>query len=130
MESRIVWEKIDVANVISNFLNECDEFVGGVLVFIGLARRSGKEGDNVKSVIIDVDADANLKIKRWVSDIRRKYGLRNTAIIHRAGEIKVGEAIAVIAASAERRANLFDAIREAIDRYKNDESIRLREVYE
>jgi molybdopterin synthase catalytic subunit len=49
------------------------------------------------------------------------------AILHRTGELEVGEASVVIAVSAAHRAEAFEACRQAIERLKQDVPIWKKE---
>jgi molybdopterin synthase catalytic subunit len=60
-------------------------------------------------------------------ELHGAWALRRVAILHRTGELEVGEASVVIAVSAAHRAAAFEACRQAIERLKQDVPIWKKE---
>ena len=51
-------------------------------------------------------------------EIEARFGVRRLAIVHRVGEVAVGESSVLIVAAAPHRAEAFDACRYAIEELK------------
>lgn len=57
-------------------------------------------------------------LERIADEIRARFGVRRLAIVHRTGEVPLGEASVAVVAVAPHRAAAFDAARYAIDETK------------
>ena len=106
--------------------------LGALVTFLGVTRETpgtpapGEEdeaarhaGQAVLGLEYEVfEALAQRVLAEIADEIEQRYGVRRLAIVHRTGEVPVGEASVVIVAGAEHRAAAFDACRYAIDELK------------
>lgn len=103
---------------------------GAVVVFVGTAR---DETDGKRVVKLFYEAYATMAEKRLgeiCEEARRRHGALLVALRHRVGEVPVGEASVVIAASAAHRAQAFDACRAVIEEIKVSAPLWKKEHYE
>jgi molybdopterin synthase catalytic subunit len=105
---------------------------GAVVGFLGVTRRSpgtpapGQEaaaaahaGREVASLEYEALAELALTVMSEIADeIEARFGVRRLAIVHRTGEVPLGEASVAIVACSPHRDAAFDAARYAIDETK------------
>ena len=72
---------------------------------------------------------AEAALRRIVAELEASHRDLRAAIVHRLGEVPVGEASVVIAVASPHRGAAFDAAREALERLKRDVPIWKREHY-
>jgi len=103
---------------------------GGVVTFLGVVRERAHDGRAVNALSYEAhEAMAVAEFEAIVRDAKGAYGEVHLAILHRVGELKVGEiAVAVCVASAHRAA-AFDACEFAIDALKRRAPIWKKEHY-
>ena len=105
-----------------------DPGAGGTCVFIGTVRDHSDAGD-VTGLRYEAWVDLALKRLRELADeLAEKWPLKKIAILHRIGDLAIGEASVVIACSAPHRADAFEACRHAIERLKEDVPIWKKEA--
>jgi|Deesub1362B_J571_1020462.scaffolds.fasta_scaffold00023_2 molybdopterin synthase catalytic subunit len=104
---------------------------GAILSFIGIVRRSGHiEGKGVIRILIEAHEDlASKVIKNIARELKEKYDLTDALIIHAVGEFSVGEPLVYVGLAKEHRTGLFEAMKEAIDRYKSEPPLFKKEIY-
>lgn len=91
---------------------------GGIATFVGVVR-----DENDGRVVTRLDYSAYLsmakkEMERIAEEIEREIEGARVCAIHRIGELAVGDAAIVCAASAPHRGEAFAACRELIDRIK------------
>ena len=105
---------------------------GAVAVFIGQTRQSpgspapGQEaeaarhaGQLVAGLSYEAFESMALSVLEAIADeIGARFGVQRLAIVHRIGEVGVGEASVIIVAASPHRAEAFDACRYAIEELK------------
>lgn len=105
---------------------------GAVVGFLGVTRRSpgtpapGQEaaaarhaGRSVESLEYEALAEMALRVMAEIADeIETRFGVTRLAIVHRTGEVPLGEASVAIVACSPHRDAAFDAARYAIDETK------------
>jgi len=101
---------------------------GGLTTFTGVVRdhNLGKQVTR-----IEYEAYPTLVLSTLaaiIESIERDIAGCRVAIVHRAGELAVGDAAVVIAASAPHRAEAFEACRRAIEDLKRDVPIWKKEI--
>jgi molybdopterin synthase catalytic subunit len=104
-----------------------DPGAGGICVFFGTVRDHSASGD-VKG--LTYEAWEELAVRRLGElgeELLATWPLRRVALVHRHGELAVGEVSVAIAVSAEHRAEAFEACRHAIERLKADVPIWKKE---
>ena len=120
----------DVLAELSGRLATLDD--GAVVGFLGVTRRSpgtpapGQEdeaarhaGRNVESLEYEALPEMALRVMAEIADeIEARFEVRRLAIVHRTGEVPLGEASVAIVACAPHRDAAFAAARYAIDETK------------
>ncbi len=105
---------------------------GALVLFVGQTRETpgtpspGEEaeaarhaGERVTALEYEAFDEMALEVLRQIgAEIEERFGVTRLALIHRTGEVAVGEASVVIAAAAAHRAAAFDACRYAIEELK------------
>jgi len=93
--------------------------VGAVATFVGIVRGS-EDGEPISHLEYEAYPKmAIAELKRICVEVKGRWStIEEVAIVHRIGEIPVGETAVVIGVSAAHRDEVFDALRYAIDRLK------------
>jgi molybdopterin synthase catalytic subunit len=115
---------------------------GAVVTFLGQTRETpgtpapgevvpaGVEGQRVEGLSYEAFVPMAVGVLDAIADeIAQRYGVDRIAILHRTGEVPVGEASVLIVAAAEHRAQAFEACRYAIEELKARAPIWKRERY-
>ena len=92
--------------------------IGGVSIFLGTARDRSK-GRDVDGITFEhYEGMAQKKLREIRERALRDFDILELLIVHRYGEITIGENIVLIVAGAEHRADAFRACKWAIDELK------------
>jgi molybdopterin synthase catalytic subunit/molybdopterin converting factor small subunit len=92
--------------------------IGGISIFLGTARDRSK-GKDVDSITFEhYEGMAQKKLREIRERALRDFDIIEVAILHRYGEIGIGENIVLIVVGAEHRAEAFRACKWAIDELK------------
>ncbi|HID07265.1 MAG TPA: molybdopterin converting factor [Armatimonadetes bacterium] len=102
---------------------------GGMVLFIG-AVRAHSHGRTVHALEYDAYIPmAERELTKIAADVCQRWDVTKVAIVHRIGQLKVGDVSIVIAVSAPHRVAAFEASRYIIERIKTDVPIWKREIY-
>lgn len=104
-----------------------DPGAGGTAVFIGTVRDHSGAGDVTGLSYEAWDELAAQRLAAIGDEMHVRWPVRKVAILHRTGDLAVGEASVVVAASAPHRGDAFDACRHGIERLKEDVPIWKKE---
>lgn len=92
--------------------------IGGISIFLGTARDHSK-GHDVSSITFEhYEGMAQRKLREIRERALKQFDVLEVSILHRYGEIEVGENIVLIVVGAEHRAEAFKACRWCIDELK------------
>lgn len=92
--------------------------IGGIAIFLGTARDRSK-GHDVTSITFEYyEGMAQKKLREIRERALQQFDVLEVLIVHRYGEIKIGENIVLIVVGAEHRADAFKACRWCIDELK------------
>lgn len=104
---------------------------GAVVLFSGTARDHSEDRPDVNR--LEYEAYEELLIERFaglVSEIRERWpDVRRVVVMHRVGEVPIGESTVVIATSSPHRSDAFQAAEYGIDRLKATAPIWKRETW-
>jgi molybdopterin synthase catalytic subunit len=126
-DSLLVFVTPEPLSVDSALAAVADPGAGGTCVFMGTVR---DRSDQVEVTGLTYEAWDDLAVRRLTEigeELHRTWPLRRVAVLHRTGELAVGEASVVVAVSAEHRAEAFEACRRGIERLKQDVPIWKKE---
>lgn len=104
-----------------------DPSSGGTCVFVGTVRDRSVAGDVTGLQYEAWDELATTRLGEIAEEMLARWPVRKVAILHRTGDLVVGEASVVVACSAPHRAEAFDACRHGIERLKQDVPIWKKE---
>ncbi len=92
--------------------------IGGIAIFLGTARDRSK-GKDVDGITFEhYEGMAQKKLREIRERGLKDFGIIELLILHRYGEIGIGDNIVLIIAGAEHRAEAFQACKWAIDELK------------
>jgi molybdopterin synthase catalytic subunit/molybdopterin converting factor small subunit len=92
--------------------------IGGIATFLGIARDRSR-GRDVDGITFEhYEGMAQKKLREIRARALRDFDILELLVIHRYGEIAIGENIVLIIAGAEHRADAFRACQWAIDELK------------
>jgi molybdopterin synthase catalytic subunit len=92
--------------------------IGGIATFLGIARDRSRGRDVDRITFEHYEGMAQKKLREIRERALHDFGILELLIIHRYGEISIGENIVLIIAGAEHRAEAFRACQWAIDELK------------
>jgi len=92
--------------------------IGGIAMFLGIARDRSQGRDVDRITFEYYEGMAQKKLREIRERALKEFDIRELLIIHRYGEIAIGENIVLIIAGAEHRPEAFRACRWAIDELK------------
>lgn len=88
---------------------------GAVVLFVGVVRKD----PGVDSLVVQsYEEMAEEKIDELISTSKERFNIERMDIIHRTGELGIGDNIVLIGASAPHRSDAFEACQWAIDELK------------
>jgi molybdopterin synthase catalytic subunit len=97
-----------------------DPGAGGTCVFLGTVRDHSGAGD-VTGLTYEAWVElAERRLAELGEELFAAWPVRRVALLHRHGDLAVGDVSVAIAVSAEHRAEAFEACRHAIERLKHD----------
>jgi len=103
---------------------------GAIVIFDGIVRNHSR---NRKTLYLEYDAYeamALTKLQELTGEARRRFAIRNVALIHRLGHLEIGESSVLIAVFSAHRAAAFEACRWLIDTLKRIVPIWKKEFFE
>jgi molybdopterin synthase catalytic subunit/molybdopterin converting factor small subunit len=92
--------------------------IGGISIFLGTARDRSKGRDVVSITFEHYEGMAQRKLREIRERAMKDFDIIEVAILHRYGEIRIGDNIVLIIVGAEHRAEAFRACQWAIDELK------------
>lgn len=104
-----------------------DPAAGGTCLFIGTVRDHGEEGAVTGLTYEAWDELAQTRLTEIAQEMFDGWPIEKVALLHRHGELAVGQASVVVAVSAAHRAEAFAACRHGIERLKHDVPIWKKE---
>jgi len=104
-----------------------DPAAGGTCVFLGTVRDHSDTGTVTGLTYEAWDELAARRLEELGVELFGSWPLRKVALLHRTGDLGVGEVSVVVACSAGHRAEAFEACRHGIERLKEDVPIWKKE---
>lgn len=106
-----------------------DEF-GALVTFLGIVRARANDGAAVSGLSYEAYVPMALEEFRLVaSEARERFERVNLAMVHRVGELAVGEIAVAVVAASRHRSVAFEACSFAIDALKTRAPIWKKEHY-
>jgi len=104
-----------------------DPGAGAACIFTGTVRDHSDAGDVTGLTYEAWQELAEQRLRELADDILRRWPVRRVAIVHRVGELSIGETSVIVAVSAPHRAEAFEACRHGIEQLKQDVPIWKKE---
>lgn len=105
-----------------------DPAAGGICVFLGTVRDHSEAGGVTGLTYEAWDELAMRRLEELGAELFGGWPLRKVALLHRTGDLAIGEVSVVVACSAAHRAEAFEACRHGIERLKEDVPIWKKEA--
>lgn len=122
----LVQEPIDAASLIERVRTDA---CGAVAVFLGVVREH-HDGRAVQGLSYEAyPAMAIEEMRAIAREAEGRFGPCEIAIVHRTGDLRIGEASVGVAVGAPHRGKAFDACEYAIDELKRRVEIWKKEHY-
>lgn len=103
---------------------------GGIVTFLGVVRDRANDGAPVRGLQYEAyESMAREEFVRVAEEARERFGDVRIAIVHRVGELAVGEIAVAVAAASRHRKAAFEACEFAIDAVKARAPIWKKELY-
>ncbi len=103
---------------------------GATATFLGTTRATNRGRKVLKLEYEAYEDMAVAELEKIGDEARERWGLTGVAIVHRVGEVPLGESSVVIAVSSPHRTEAFEAGRYCIDRLKLVAPIWKKEHFE
>jgi molybdopterin synthase catalytic subunit len=124
--ARITVSPIDPAGVLRSVRGPSS---GGTVLFLGTVRNRS-EGRPVKGLVYQVYRQmAEKRMAEIEKRVRARWPVNEVAMVHRYGELRVGDVSVAVAVSAPHRAEAFEACRYAIDTIKRSLPLWKKEMF-
>ena len=104
-----------------------DPAAGAVCTFTGTVRDHSDAGSVTGLTYEAWHELAEQRLAELAGEILERWPVIRVAIVHRVGELSVGEASVIVAVSAAHRAEAFEACRHGIEQLKQDVPIWKKE---
>lgn len=104
-----------------------DKNAGATAIFFGTVRENHEIGKIIGMTYESYLEMAEDRMKRIEKIISRKWNIRRVRMIHRVGELSVGDVSVAVAVSAPHRSEAFSACRYAIEKIKREVPIWKKE---
>jgi molybdopterin synthase catalytic subunit len=109
--------------------NENSEKTGAIALFIGVARGENNEGQKVQKLTLEAyEEKANETLEKICDNLQKKPGIVDVQIHHLLGEFNVGDDMVYVSVAGSHRPEVFDVLREAVERYKHEAPIFKKET--
>lgn len=123
----ITKNSIDIHQIIR--AAESDE-AGALNVFIGTVRSKTSNKNVVRLEYEAYEPMAKKEIEKIADKASQRWGIKNWAVSHRVGKLKVGEVAVVVAISSAHRKESFEACQFIIDSLKETVPLWKKEIFE
>lgn len=102
--------------------------VGAIACFVGIVRGVGKDGGRVEKLEFEAyEEQANEILSKICEETIEKYDVVDVHIHHNIGTLNVGEDIVYVVVAGGHRQEVFQALREAVERFKKEAPIWKKE---
>lgn len=106
-----------------------DPAAGGLVFFVG-AVRNHDDDRGVQTLEYEAHPTAVDALRIVAANVASAHDVIALAAVHRVGQLAIGDAAVVVAASAAHRAEAFEAARALIDQLKAEVPIWKKQLYE
>ena len=126
MRVELVRDVIDSAGIADALKHGSD---GAVTVFDGIVRDNTRGRRTLHLEYTALEPLALTEMRRLCEEAVERFGVRDVALVHRLGELRIGETSVLIAVASAHRGVTFEACRWLIDTLKKTVPIYKREIF-
>jgi len=123
----LVKDPIDTSSLVEGLKRGED---GAVVVFDGIVRNHTRGRRTLYLLYEAYEEMATAQMRKLAEEARDRFAVRDVLLVHRVGQLGVGETSVLIAVASAHRAQAFDACRWLIDTLKSTVPIWKKEVFE
>lgn len=122
---------LDFGKIYSQFIANLPKNTGSATTFLGVARLESADGKKkIKSLYMESYQDhANPIFDKICRQVKKKHKLTDIQIVHAVGNFGPGEPVVLVLVASPRRAQAYEALMEAVERYKKEPALFKKEVY-
>jgi molybdopterin synthase catalytic subunit len=113
----ITTDPIDISGLISLVRSDSD---GAVVTFVGVVRNQHENRQVVSLRYEAYEQMAEAKLHSICDAVKSQVAVGDIAVVHRIGDLEIGDASVVIAVAAPHRDAAYQASREIIERIKRE----------
>ena len=107
---RVQREAFDVGEEYRRLLCGLEGKIGGVAMFVGLVRDFSEAGDSVRRMTLEhYPGMAERELERLVGEAHQRWDLLGHVLVHRHGDLQLGEPIVLVMVAAARRQPALEA---------------------
>ena len=106
-----------------------NEEIGATVIFIGTVRKHNRGKEVTKILYEAYESYGRKTLEEIRVDAIKRFNLIDAYIVHRVGELRVGEAALLVAAQSPSRAEALKAVKWMIDEVKLKAPIWKKEFY-
>ena len=122
---RITDDPVDSAEAVA-FVG--DPSSGATCVFVGTVRDHSDGGQEVTGLRYESwDELAHRRLEEIAAEMYDRWPIRRMALLHRVGDLAIGEVSVIVACSSPHRSDAFEACRHGIERLKEEVPIWKKE---
>lgn len=103
---------------------------GAVVVFEGIVRNNSRGRRTLYLLYESYEAMALDQMKKLAAEAKDRFNVREVVLIHRLGQLGVGETSVLVIVASAHRAQAFDACRWLIDALKSTVPVWKKEIFE
>ena len=104
---------------------------GAVVVFAGVVRADEKDGRRVTHIHYDCYEEMSRReLSELVEKVREDAGVLDIRVVHRVGEVPVGDVSLLVVVTAGHRAQAYEANRTVVEEIKRRVPIWKKEIYD
>ena len=115
---RITSKEIDVKSVLDSIDNTGD--FGATVLFIGSVRNYGNNGQVIGMSYEAYVGMAEERIKNIEMEVKKKWDVKEIRVVHRVGDLNIGDNSITIAISTPHSKDAFDASQFILNKVKQD----------
>ncbi len=120
--------EVDLPSLLARLRSDMGKDVGAIGCFVGVVRGASEDGEAVKYLHYEKADDVVEKLEIIASEVERRPDIRKVMIHHVVDQIAPGEDAIYVLVAGVRRAEVFKALPEIMDRVKTDVPIWKEEI--
>lgn len=120
--------EVDFPGLLEKFRRELRGEAGAIGCFVGIVRKTSKEGETVECLCYECSEETKEKLQEIASGIEKSPNISGVAIYHVVDELKPGEDVVYVLVAGKNRAEVFEVLPKIMNRVKTEVPIWKKEV--